>query len=82
MAVSRRGGVDGPDAQDAGLNEEVPHPARLIDVNLDELARLAPPQLSTAPRVLTYQGLFDDEVGLRQDAELGTERLLFGCEQV
>ena len=82
MAVGRRVGIDGPDAQDAGLDEKVPHAARLVDVDLNELTCLAPTQLPATPRVLAHQGLFDDEVGLRKDAELGAERLLFGREQV
>ena len=66
MAVRRRAsvGVDGSNAQDTGLDEEVPYAARLVDIDLDELTRFAPTQLSASPRVLAHQGLFDDEVGL------------------
>ena len=71
-----------PDAHQARLDEEVPHARRLVHVDLDEIARLAPAQLAPAPRVLADKRLLDDEVRLREDAQLRAERLLFGCEEV
>lgn len=68
--------------EEAGLHEEVPHAARLVDVDLDEIAGLAPPQLPAATRVLAHQRLLDNEVRLRLDTELRAQGLLFGCKEV
>lgn len=84
----RLGGANGggrvcvADTEEAVADQEVPDPARLVDVDLDEVAGLATAQLAAAAGVLAHQGLFDDEVGLREDAELGTERLFLGRQQV
>ena len=79
---SSRRRVHAADSEEAGLDEEIPHAARLVHVDLDEVTRLAPAELPTAPRVLANECLFDDEVWLREDAQLRAERLLFWCEQV
>ena len=74
--------IDRANTQEASLDEEVPDAARLVDVDLDKLACLTPPQLPATPSVLTYQGLLNDEVRLGENAKLGAECLLFRCEQV
>ena len=66
------------DLEEAGLDEEVPDAARLVHVDLDEVARLASAQLAAAARVLADERLLDDKVRLREDAELRTEGLLLG----
>jgi hypothetical protein len=70
------------DTKIACLNEEVPNPAGLIDIDLYEVASLASTQLATAPGILTHEGLLDDQVGLRKDAKGGTEGLLCRCEEM
>ena len=42
------------------LDEEVPDAARLIHVDLDEVARLAPTELAAAPGVLAHERLLND----------------------
>lgn len=64
------------------LDQEIPHPTRLIDVDLHEVARLAPSELPAPPRILAHERLLDDEVRLGQDAQLRAQRLLLGREQV
>ena len=61
------GGI-GRDLQISRLDKEIPHATRLVDIDLDQFARLSPPQLSASPCVLTHEGLLDDKIGLRQNA--------------
>ena len=74
--------IDRANTQEASLDEEVPDAGRLVDVDLDKLARLTPTQLPATPCVLTHEGLLNDEVGLGENAKLGAECLLLRCEQV
>ena len=79
---SSSGDVHGADLEEACLDEEVPDPARLVHIDLDEVARFAAAELPAAPCVLAHERLLDDEVRLWEDAELRAERLLLGREQV
>ena len=64
------------------LLKELKDPRRLVDVNLDQLARLSLPQRAPRTQEFAEECLFDNEVGLWEDAELGAERLFRGGEQV
>ena len=50
------------------LHKEVPDSTGLVDIDLDKVASLTSPQLATAASVFSNQGLFDDEIGLRENA--------------
>ena len=70
------------DLEKAGLDKEIPHAARLVHVDLDEVARLASAQLPAAPRVLAHERFLDDEIWFGKDTQLRTEKLLLWSEQV
>jgi hypothetical protein len=47
------------------LNEEVPHTARLVDVDLDKVSRLSSTQFSAPSGVFANQCFLDDQIWLR-----------------
>jgi len=58
----------GRDLQVSRLDEEVPHATRLVDVDLDQFARLPPAEFPASPRVLAHEGFLDDKIGLGKNA--------------
>lgn len=56
--------------EEASLDEEVPYTACLVDVNLDEVSGLAPAEFPAPSRVLAHEGLLDDKIRLRLNAQL------------
>ena len=68
------------DSEIARLHQKVPHTARLVDVNLDEITGLSPTKFTASACVLTHKGLFNDEIWLREDAERRTQ-CLFGWRE-
>ena len=49
----------GCDLQEAGLDQEVPHAARLVDVYLDQVSGFPPTELATSPSVLPHERFLD-----------------------
>lgn len=49
--------------------QKVPNPTRLVHINVDEVARLAPAELPTTLGVLAHERLLDHKVQFWHDAQ-------------